>query len=134
MTDEPRPAELLRLYNELSARVADGFHKIELRLDRMPTNDILLAYLATRDQEMRTNGEDIRDLVAALAEERVAREKAIAEERRAREKDLAAIEKARIASDERADRDRKWARTFALGVVGTAIALIGMAINSGVFG
>lgn len=68
--EEPRPAELARRIDALDARVAEGFRDFGIRLDRMPTNDVLLAYLATRDQEMKTNGEDIKDLTKGLADER----------------------------------------------------------------
>lgn len=113
MTDEPRPAELMRLYNELSVRVADGFHKIELRLDRMPTNDILLAYLATRDQEMKTNGDDIKELTAAIADER--------NERKAADKDVESRLNEKIAALE--DRLQK-GRTLAWSITGVVSAII----------
>lgn len=145
MTEEPRPAELSRRIDALDARVADGFRELAMRLDRMPTNDILLAYLATRDQEMKANGEDIKDLAGIMANERAermqaderekaARERAIAEERRTREKELEAERTARKEAEDRADRDRKWNRTFALGIAGSFIGLAGMLISNGVFG
>ena len=143
--EEPRPAELARRHDDLSARMAAGFNEIGRRLDRVPTTDIMLAYLATRDQEMKANSEDIKDLAKALADERAerlqavereraAREVSLAEERLARKEAVEEIRTAREVDKAQANEDRKHARMFAIGMIGTLIAFAGTLVSSGVFG
>jgi hypothetical protein len=105
--EEPRPAELSRRMNDLRDEMRTSFRDISVRLDRMPTNDILLAYLATRDAEMKAQGEDLKELTAGLAQERVERIAAVGAEQQARE---AALEKMTI----RIEASRRWGIGIAL--------------------
>lgn len=124
MTEEPRPAELSRRIDDLSVRVAEGFREVGMRLDRMPTNDILLAYLATRDQEMKTNGEDIKDLAASLANERTERVQADAHEKAEREKaDQRIVDSAATA--------KRWAVGVALTAGGTLLGVLTFVLDFG---
>ena len=116
MTEEPRPAELARQYTDLSKRMDAGFRDVGIRLDRMPTNDILLAYLATRDQEMKMLGEDVKEVVASLATETAERRAGLEAERHSRETQAK-------QDRERAEQTRRFTLSFALSCL---VALIGV--------
>lgn len=109
--EEPRPAEVWRRVNDLRDEMRTSFRDLGVRLDRMPTNDILLAYLATRDQEMKTLGENLKELTADLATERTER--------------MAAD----TAQSERMTAGQRWALTFAVSVVVAVVGLAAFIIN-----
>jgi hypothetical protein len=119
---EPRPAELSRRIDEVGKRMDAGFRDVGIRLDRMPTNDILLAYLATRDQEMKTLGEDVKDLAASLGKETAERRASMEAEKAART--LQAKE-----DRDRAEQTRRFAMTFALSAVVAMLGLSAFIIN-----
>lgn len=54
MPEEPRPAELSRRIDDLRDEVRAGNRGINERLDKMPTNEMLLLYLAKTDSELAT--------------------------------------------------------------------------------
>lgn len=62
MTEEPRPTELSRRIDELRDEFRDGMKSLNERLDRMPTSELLTAYLAKSDSEMRGMREDIDEV------------------------------------------------------------------------
>lgn len=116
--DEPRPAELSRRMNDLRDEMRTSFRDIGVRLDRMPTNDILLAYLATRDQEMKAISEDLKELTADLAQERSERMAADLTERTDRE----------AQSKEQATRieaSRRWGIGIAISAAGVLLGVLG---------
>jgi hypothetical protein len=120
--DEPRPAELSRRVDDLRDEMRTSFQNIGVRLDRMPTNDILLAYLATRDQEMKTLGEDVKELTAAIAQERAERQAAVASERTDRESAI----KEQAA---RIENSRRWGIGIALTALGVLVGVVTFIVN-----
>lgn len=121
--EEPRPAELSRRVDDLRDEMRTSFRDIGVRLDRMPTNDILLAYLATRDAEMKSMGENLKELTAGLAQERVERIAAVSTEQQARE----------TAMKEQAARiegSRRWGIGIALTGLGTLVGVVGFILNA----
>lgn len=93
--------------NDLRDEMRTSFRDIGVRLDRMPTNDILLAYLATRDQEMKAISEDLKELTADLAQERSERMAGDAAE-------VAARETAISGQASRIEASRRWGIGIAL--------------------
>lgn len=67
MTDAvPSTGELSRRMDALAKDVREGFSEIRSdlsnRFDKVPTNEIILAWLATRDAEVKALGDDVNEL------------------------------------------------------------------------
>lgn len=110
MTNEPPTnGELSRRFDDLRSEVRDGNRSIHERLDKMPTNELLLAYLAKTDTEVAGNKKSIDSVKADLD----ALEKSVLER-------FADQAKEAVAS-------RRWAVGAVVGVVGLAITILSFA-------
>ena len=77
MTDTasgPSTGELSRRMDALAKDVREGFSEIRSdlsnRFDKVPTNEIILAWLATRDAEVKTLRDDLLEVKSDLKEAR----------------------------------------------------------------
>lgn len=62
---EPSGGELARRIDQLERRLESGFTNLDTRLDSLVTEKTILAYLATRDAEMKGIKDDIIELKKA---------------------------------------------------------------------
>lgn len=65
---EPRPVELSRRIDEISARMDAGFSALHERLDKMPTSELLMAHLSKSEAEMRALRADIEEAREATSQ------------------------------------------------------------------
>lgn len=77
-TEPPTIGEVSRRVDDLRSEVRDGNRGIHERLDKMPTNELLLAYLAKTDSEVAGLKEDVTEMRSDL----VGFKKSIADARR----------------------------------------------------
>lgn len=73
MTNDPTPGELSRRidgmdsrFDTLTGEIRDMGRSINERFDRMPTSELLTAYLAKTDAEVAALKEDVVEIKAAL--------------------------------------------------------------------
>lgn len=76
--EPPNNSELSRRLDDQRSEMREGFRGINERLDKVPTNELLLAYLAKTDGEVATVKEDVAEIKTDLA----GFKKSIAEARR----------------------------------------------------
>lgn len=68
MVDEPTTSELSRRVDALTDEVRTMGRGLNERLDRMPTSELLTAYLAKTDADVAVVKEDVAELRADLAD------------------------------------------------------------------
>lgn len=71
---EPTPNELSRRLDDLRDELRTGMKGLNERLDRMPTSELMTAYLAKTDTEITSLRDDVIELTKALSRERSERE------------------------------------------------------------
>lgn len=106
MADEPTPGELSRRINDVRDEVRTGMTGINERLDRMPTNDLLGAYLAKTDGQV----EGLRGIVGELKTE-------LSTAKTGWKADLQALE-------EKLTRNKQWAVGACLTALGTIVGVL----------
>lgn len=67
MTTEPTIGEVSRRLDALTDEVRTGNRGLNERLDRMPTSELLTAYLSKTDADVRAVKEDVDELKSSLA-------------------------------------------------------------------
>lgn len=67
MGDDPTPGELQRRQDDLVSEMRSGFQSLGQRLDKMPTNELLLAHMATWDTQLRGVREDVDESRTAVS-------------------------------------------------------------------
>ena len=65
--EEPRPAELSRRIDDIRDEFREGLKGLNERLDRMPTNDLLTAYLASTNGQVEGLRTGLSELKAHVA-------------------------------------------------------------------
>lgn len=111
MTEPPTPSELDRRVSDMAREQRDAFAALNARLDKFPTEQTILAYFATRDQQ-----------IGALERRLTQADKELEQERRDREAGDKEIEK-------RAADARRWAIGTAVAVAGVVTAILGFVAN-----
>jgi len=111
MTEPPTPSELDRRLTGMAEEQRLAFAALNARLDKFPTEQTILAYFATRDQQIGAQERRIAQLDKELEQER-------------RDRD-AAIQRL----ETRAADTRRWTFGAVLGVVSIVVALLGFAAN-----
>ncbi len=62
VTEPPNNSELSRRLDDQRSEMREGFRGLYERLDKVPTNELLLAYLAKTDAEVATVKEDVTEI------------------------------------------------------------------------
>lgn len=111
MTEPPSTSELDRRFSQMAEEQRAAFAALNARLDKFPTEQTILAYFATRDQQIGAQERRIAQL-----------DKELEQERRDREAGDKEIEK-------RAADARRWAIGTAVMVAGLITAILGFVAN-----
>ncbi len=122
--EEPRPAELARRVDDVRDEVRALARSLNERLDKVPTTDLLTAYLAKTDAEvaeMKRQAQEAKDEGARRdAELRVE-----IQERDAKLREEIAIGQAR------AQEAKRWALSASIAVGGLVVSVVGLLQQGG---
>lgn len=123
MTDEPTPHELKRRQDDLLGEMRAGFQSLGRRLDQMPTNELLLAHMATWDTQLRAVREDVDEgrAMAAKTDSKIDR---VAVQLRAE------IEKSTTETRSEIKDGRRESTTAKRWAIGAAISVAGLLVSA----